>query len=171
MEDIEIPTEHLHETIKEKTEELHEAAGWFRFVAISTALMAVFAAISGLIAGHYSNEALIDQIQASDQWSFYQAKGIKAEIKTLEAKTGIVDANAILKYKVQQEEIKKEAEKLQNESKTYLKKHVSLAQAVTLFQIAIAISAISMLTKKKSLWITSLFITLAGIIFFIIGFI
>ena len=171
MEDIEIPTEHLHETIKEKAEELHEVGGWFRFVAISTAFMAVFAAISGLIAGHYSNEALIDQIQASDQWSFYQAKGIKAEIKTLEAKTGIVDFNATLKYKVEQEEIKKEAEKLQNESKTYLKKHVSLAQAVTLFQIAIAISAISMLTKKKSLWIASLFITLAGLIFFMIGFI
>ncbi len=171
MEDIEIPTEHLHETIQEKAEEMHNAGSWFRFVAISTALMAVFAAISGLIAGHYSNEALIDQIQASDQWSFYQAKGIKAEIKTLESKAGMVDVNAALKYKAEQQEIKKEAEKLQNESKTLLKKHVSLAQAVTLFQIAIAISAISMLTKMKSLWITSLFISLAGIVFFMIGFV
>ena len=76
-----------------------------------------------------------------------------------------------MRYKAEQDEIKKEAEKLQAESKTYLKKHVGLAQAVTLFQIAIAISAISMLTKKKSLWITSLFISLAGIIFFLLGFI
>ncbi len=171
MEDIEIPTEHLYETIKERAEELHDAGGWFRFVAISTAFMAVFAAISGLMAGHYSNEALIEQIQASDQWSYYQAKGIKAEIKTLQAKTDMADASASLKYKTEQEEIKKEAEKLQMESKTYLKKHVSLAQAVTLFQIAIAISAISMLIKKKSLWVTSLIISSAGIIFFIIGFI
>lgn len=94
MEDVEIPTEHLHEKIQEKSEEMHNACGWFRFVAISTALMAVFAAISGLIAGHYSNEALIDQIQTSDQWSFYQAKGIKAEIKTLESKTGVADVDA-----------------------------------------------------------------------------
>ncbi len=171
MEEIEIPTEHLHETIQEKAEELHDAGGWFRFVAISTAFMAVFAAISGLIAGHYSNEALINQIQASDQWSFYQAKGIKAEIKTLEAKAGLVDVNASLKYKAEQEEIKKEAGKLQTESKTYLKKHVSLAQAVTLFQISIAISAISMITKMKSLWIASLFITSLGLVFFMIGFI
>ena len=171
MEDIDIPTEHLHETIQEKSEEMHSAGGWFRFVAISTALMAVFAAISGLIAGHYSNEALIDQIQASDQWSFYQAKGIKAEIKTLESKTGVADVDAALKYKGEQQEIKKEAEKLQNESKAFLKKHVSLAQSVTLFQIAIAISAISMLTKMKPLWIISLFISLAGIVFFIIGFV
>jgi hypothetical protein len=171
MEDIEIPTEHLNETIKEKTEELHEYGGWFRFVAISTALMAVFAAISGLMAGHYSNEALIEQIKASDQWAYYQAKGIKAEIKTLEAKTAMTDVNIASKYKLEQEEINKEAEKLQSESTTYLNKHVNLAQAVTLFQIAIAISAISMLTKKKSLWITSLFISLGGLIFFIIGFI
>ena len=171
MEEIEIPTEHLHETIHEKANELHDAGGWFRFVAISTALMAVFAAISGLMAGHYSNEALIDQIQASDQWSFYQAKGIKAEIKTLQSKAGLVDSNATLKYKAEQEEIKKEAGKLQNESKAFLKKHVSLAQAVTLFQIAIAISAISMITKKKFLWIASLFVTLVGSIFFVIGFI
>lgn len=77
MEEIEVPTEHLHETIHEKVGE----AGWFRYVAISTALMAVFAAFSSLMAGHHSNEALIDQIKASDQWSYFQAKGIKGEIK------------------------------------------------------------------------------------------
>ena len=170
MEDIEIPTEHLHETIYEKATESHES-GWFGYVAISTAFMAVFAAISGLIAGHYSNEALIEQIQASDQWSYYQAKGIKAEIKALQVKIGLVDATAILKYKTEQEAIKKEAEKLQNESKFYLIKHVKLAQSVTLFQIAIAISAISMLTKKKSLWLASLVISLTGLVFFIGGFI
>ena len=170
MEDIEIPTEHLHETIQEKATESHES-GWFRYVAISTAFMAVFAAISGLMAGHYSNEALIDQIQASDQWSYYQAKGIKAEVKALQVKSGIAEATATLKYKMEQEVIKKEAQKLQTESKFYLTKHVKLAQSVTLFQIAIAISAISMLTKKKSLWITSIVISLTGLIFFMTGFI
>ena len=170
MEDIEIPTEHLHETIQEKATESHES-GWFRYVAISTAFMAVFAAISGLMAGHYSNEALIDQIQASDQWSYYQAKGIKAEVKALQVNSGIAEATATLKYKMEQEVIKKEAQKLQTESKFYLTKHVKLAQSVTLFQIAIAISAISMLTKKKSLWITSIVISLTGLIFFMTGFI
>src|SRR6476659_127944 len=144
MEEIEIPTEHLHETIQEKAKE-HGETGWFRYVAISTAFMAVLAAVSGLMAGHASNEALISQIQASDQWSYYQAKGIKAEIKTLQAGTGIAEAGAAEKYKAEQEEIKKEAEALQLESKAHLSKHVKLAQSVTLFQIAIAISAISML--------------------------
>lgn len=169
MEEIEIPTEHLHETIQEKAKEQGEN-GWFRYVAISTAFMAVLAAVSGLMAGHASNEALISQIQASDQWSYYQAKGIKAEIKTLQAGTGIAEPGAAEKYKAEQEEIKKEAEALQRESKVHLSKHVKLAQSVTLFQIAIAISAISMLTRKRALWIGSLLITLVAIGFFIAGF-
>lgn len=52
-------------------------------VAVSTALMAVLTAIRAHIAGHHANEAVIDQIRSSDQWNYYQAKGIKAEIATL----------------------------------------------------------------------------------------
>ena len=170
MDEIDIPTEHLHETILEKTAESNES-GWFKFVAISTAFMAVFAAISGLMAGHYSNEALIDQIQASDQWSYYQAKGIKAEVNALQVTGGIANQASVSKYKKEQEEIRQEAEKLQGESKILLAKHVKLASAVTLFQIAIAISAISMLTRKKSLWIASLIISMFAVVFFIAGFI
>ncbi len=169
MDEIEIPTEHLHETIQEKARESRES-GWFKYVAISTALMAVFAAVSGLIAGHYSNEALIQQVQASDQWSYYQAKGIKAEIKALQVTGGLASESAVSKYKKEQEEIRQEAQKLQHESKILLDKHVKLAGAVTLFQIAIAISAISMLTRKKSLWIASMIISMVAVLFFTAGF-
>ena len=170
MEDIEVPTEHLHETIHEIAKESGES-GWFKYVAISTAFMAVFAAISGLIAGHYSNEALIEQIKASDQWAYYQAKGIKAEIKSLQLKEGLADPAAISKYKKEQEDIKLAASTAEKESAFHLAKHVVLAQAVTLFQVAIAISAISILTKRKSLWLGSLVISMAGLAFFIWGFI
>ena len=54
-------------------------------IAISTALMAVFAAMASLLAGHHADEAVIEQIRASDQWAFYQAKGIKDEILSLSA--------------------------------------------------------------------------------------
>ncbi len=172
MEEIEVPTEHLHEAIHEKaSEEMHgghgHEKGWSMYVAISTALIAVFAAITGLMAGHYSNEALINQIKASDQWAYYQAKGIKGEIKTLEVMNGKADPSAVEKYKKEQEAIKKEAEKFQEESNAHLEKHVVLARSVTLFQIAIAISAIAILTKRKPLWYMSMAIALAGIYFFI----
>ncbi|MGO9146526.1 MAG: DUF4337 family protein [Desulfomonilia bacterium] len=37
------------------------------WVALSTAILAVLAAVSSLLAGHHSNEALIEQIQSSDK--------------------------------------------------------------------------------------------------------
>ena len=54
------------------------------------------------------------------------------------------------------EEIKKEAEAKEAESASHMKHHVTLARSVTLFQIAIALSAIAVLTKKRPLWLVSL---------------
>ncbi len=81
MEGPEVPLEHLHEEIH------HHAAhgGWISGVALSTAVLAVLAAIAGLLAGSHANEAMMSQIEASDQWGYYQAKSIKAAV--LEAKT------------------------------------------------------------------------------------
>ena len=161
MEDIEVPTEHLHEEINEHAK---EGKRWSLYLAISTAFMAVLAAIAGLMAGHYSNEALIEQIKASDQWAYYQAKGIKAEIAAF---SPLKDTTLIEKYKREQKSIKEIAEDFQKESQVYLDKHVILARAVTMFQIAIAISAISILTGKRWLWYFAILISLAGIVFFI----
>jgi alpha-galactosidase/6-phospho-beta-glucosidase family protein len=170
MEEIEIPTEHLHETIHEKVAEgsKEKEGSWNMYVAISTALIAVLAAISGLMAGHHSNEALIQQIKASDQWAYYQAKGIKAEIRTL-SNNNIQDKEAIERYKKEQETIKQKAESAEKESDKHLAHHVLLASSVTLFQIAIAGSAIAILTKKKILWYGSLLVAAIGAIFFILG--
>lgn len=175
MEEIEIPTEHLHETIQEKVEEEFKKeekkeSGWLMYVAISTALMAVFAAISGLMAGHHSNEALISQIKASDQWAFYQAKGIKAEIKSLEIGLAKAVPADVERYKKEQEEIKKQAEEAQTDSAFHLEKHIILSRAVTLFQISIAISAIAILTRRKQLWWLSMLIAAGGLGFFFYSF-
>jgi Domain of unknown function (DUF4337) len=160
MEDIEVPTEHLHEEINERAK---EGKRWSLYLAISTAFMAVLAAIAGLMAGHYSNEGLIEQIKASDQWAYYQAKGIKAEISALSPSNN----TSIAKYKTEQQSIKEIAEDFQKKSQVYLDKHIILARAVTLFQIAIAISAISILTGKRWLWYFAILISLIGVVFFI----
>lgn len=169
MEEIEVPTEHLHEAINEKAEEGREhGSSWNMYVAISTALVAVFAAIAGLLAGHHSNEALISQIKSSDQWAYYQAKGIKAEVKGL-AVNDPTAATAVAKYKKEQEEIKQKAEEEEKLSEFHLSHHVVLAKAVTLFQIAIAISAIAILTRKKILWYAGLLFSAVALFFFITG--
>lgn len=171
MEEIEVPTEHLHETIHEQVHhsEHSNENKWSLWVAISTALMAVLAAISSLFAGHYSNEAVINQIKASDQWAFYQAKGIKAEIKSLKLDSKSPDTVEYKRYKEEQTAIKEKATLLQEESEAHLEIEKKFAKGVTFFQIAIAISAISILTKRKFLWIVSLIIGLAGSAFLITG--
>ncbi len=172
MEEIEVPTEHLHETIKEKLEEAGEEVknNWFMFVAISTALIAVFAAVAGLLAGHHSNEALIEQIKASDKWAYFQAKGIKADIKSLQPASA-ENTVSIERYKKEQEEIQNQAKEHEELSEAHLAKHIKLARSVTLFQIAIAIAAIAILTRKKILWLGSLALAGLALVFFITGFI
>ncbi len=67
-EEIEVPTEHLHEHMEHEAEEGREK--WVLGVALSSAFLAAFAAVASLMAGHHANEAMIDQIRASDQWNY-----------------------------------------------------------------------------------------------------
>jgi len=176
MEEMEVPTEHLHEEIQEKAEEQKEK--WTLYVALSTAFMAVLAAVAGLLAGHHANEALIERVKASDQWNYYQAKNLKAElvassdrlIHTLSPNTPIEDHKADLaRYEKDKESIKKTAEEAETLSEQHLGRHVPLASAVTAFQIAIAISAISLLTRRKQFWYMGLLLMLIGFGFLIAG--
>jgi hypothetical protein len=176
MEEIEIPTEHLHEEIQEKAEEQKEK--WVLYVALSTAFMAVLAAVAGLLAGHHANEALIERVKASDQWSFYQSKNLKEEIAsstdkilhTLSATPPKEDnSQVIARYEKEKGEIKKTAEEAEKSSEWHLSRHVPLATAVTCFQIAIAISAIAILTKRRKLWFGGMLLTVVGIVFLLLG--
>jgi len=171
MDEIEVPTEHLHETIDEKVEDAikKNEKGWSMYLAISTALIAVFAAISALLAGNHSDEAVIEQIKASDQWSYYQAKGIKADIMELGVAEGKADQSKVDKYKSDQANIAAVAKEHEQESEVHSQKHRKLSRAVTFFQIAIAISAIAILTRRKQLWYGSLLLASGGIVFFIMG--
>ena len=169
MEEMEVPTEKLHETIEEEVEdavEKREKKGGMA-IAISTALMAVFAAMASLLAGHHSDEAVIEQIHASDQWAYYQAKGIKDEILSLSNNPEKEAKSA--KYKSEQAEIQKKAKESEEASANHLEHHAILARAVTLFQISIAISAIAILTRKRLLWFISLGISCIGVFFFVTG--
>ena len=169
MEEMEVPTEGLHETIEERVKEeveKNENRGGMA-IAISTALMAVFAAMASLLAGHHADEAVIEQIRASDKWAFFQAKGIKDEILSLSNSPEKAVRSA--KYKSEQAEIQKDARESEEASHVHLEHHSVLARAVTMFQISIAISAIAILTKKRLLWFISLGVSCIGLFFFITG--
>jgi hypothetical protein len=163
MDDFDDPTESLHEKITEAAREQTEEH-WSTWVAITTAMIAVVAAIAGMFAGHHSNEALVDQVKASDSWAYYQAKSIKAEIienSSLPTK----DTARMKRLKQEQQELQNIAKEEENSSKAHLDKHVKLSRAVTLFQVAIAISAIAIVSRKRFLWLLSIVIAVVGIAF------
>jgi hypothetical protein len=171
MEGPEVPLEHLQEEVHHHA--THDGVPWISGVALSTAIFAVLAAISGLLAGMYANEAMMSQIQASDQWGYYQAKSIKAAI--LEAKTTLAseatdrDKEKAAQYQEEQREIKSEAEHKEAEAKASFHRHEVFARSVTMFQIAIAIAAISALTKRRRFWFVSLGFGLVGVVFLVLG--
>ncbi len=169
VEEAEVPLEQLHEEIH------HRAERWISWVALSTAVLAVLAAIAGLLSGNRANEAMMSQIESSDKWAFYQAKGIKAAV--LDAKMSLggsvndSDRERAAKYALEQSEIQKEAQQKQNEAKADFHQHEVFARGVTMFQIAIAIGAISALTRRKRYWVVSMLLGAAGCIFLALGFV
>jgi len=172
VEEAEVPLENLHEEIHHSAE--HSGENWISWVALSTAILAVLAAIAGLLSGKHANEAMMSQIEASDQWGYYQAKSIKASV--LDAKIALSaapnesDTAKRDRYEKEQEEIKTEAEHKQLEAKSNFHQHEVFARGVTMFQIAIAIAAISALTRKRAFWMVSLLFGVAGCVFLVLGF-
>jgi hypothetical protein len=174
MEESEVPLEDVHEHLHHQAE--HGGDSFVSKVALSTAVIAAFAAITSLLAGHHANEAMIEQIQSSDQWAFFQAKGIKAAV--LSTKIALLESQGkevsekekekLKEYGNEQDEIKKEAEAKAAESKEHLERHELLASGVTLLQIAIAVGAISALTKRKWFWFVSLAFGLGGVYFLVL---
>ena len=171
MEEAEVPLEDLQEHVHHTAE--HSGASWISWVALSTAILAVLAAIAGLLSGKHANEAMMSQIEASDQWAYYQAKSIKASV--LDAKMSLAsapnesDRTKFDRYEKEQEEIKSEAEHKEADAKSNFHQHEVYARGVTMFQIAIAIAAISALTKKRRFWVVSLLFGAVGCVFLILG--
>ncbi len=171
MEEAEVPLENLQEHIHHSAG--HSGEAWVSWVALSTAILAVLAAIASLLSGKHANEAMMSQIEASDQWNYYQSKSIKASV--LNAKMSLTsapnesDRAKAERYEKEQEEIKSEAEHKQTEAKTDFRRHEVFARGVAMFQIAIAIAAVSALTKRRRFWIVSLLFGAAGCIFLALG--
>jgi hypothetical protein len=171
MEEAEVPLEDLTEHIHHSAE---HGASWISWVALSTAVLAVLAAITGLLAGARVNEAMMNQIEASDRWAYYQAKGIKASV--LDAKMSLStqpneqDHAKAERYQEEQNEIQKDAKEKETEAKTNFHQHEVFSRGVTMFQIAIAVAAISALTAKRRFWVVSLGFGAAGCVFLVLGF-
>jgi hypothetical protein len=137
-------------------------------LAVMTAILSTVGAIFGYMGGHsqnaaliYKNEAAIQKTSASNQWNYYQAKSNKQNLAELSVTLTTGDSQekfkqAIDRYKKEKEEIKAEADRLElatqvadQKSVAEMHVHERWALATTLLQIAIALAAITLLTKKR----------------------
>ena len=178
----EVDTDKLREAIDEEIEK--EGGALLRTIALTTALFAAVAAIASLQAGGTVNEALVLkteaavlQAKASDQWAYYQAKGIKATVTDLSGKTFTALDKPVPeeltasreKYSKDQESSREKAEEFEkqrdekNEEAEHLMHHHHFyAQSVALLQVAIALGAVAALTRRRMAWIGSTLLGLIG---------
>ncbi|MBI3593553.1 MAG: DUF4337 domain-containing protein [Nitrospirae bacterium] len=192
--------EKLEETIHELEEERKEhhleekKIAWIKYVALTTALIAVLAAIATMESNFHTNEALLSknssilsQARASDQWAYYQAKGIKGIIydsqKDLlhdlkkDSSLLVNYGEKVKKYKDEQSEIKLKAEELEKQAEENSRKssenmehHHGFALSEVMFQVAIALSSVAAMTRRKELWLLGIGLSTVGLFYFLDGF-
>lgn len=181
-EEYEVGTERAQELIDEKREAAPQERRprWIDLLAVSTALFAVLAAVAALHAGDKANESLLTanravliQTQAVDSWMEFQADSIKkSQQLTLAQLLGKVGGTPqeiaaarkeaarrqTLQDRLRLEASRRDAETaaLSKESTAILREHQRYALAVTLFQIAIGLSAIAALLRFPAVWWVSL---------------
>ena len=181
-EEIEVDTDNLRESIDREIE--RQSGGLLRTIALTTALFAALAAIASLEAGGTVNEALALkteatqlQAEASDQWSYYQAKGLKAAVADAQKNIWVALDKAppsdlatnAQRYLDDQKTSREKAEALEHErdaktaeSEALMHRHHYFADAVALLQVAIALGAIAALTRRRAAWVGSAILGVIG---------
>lgn len=162
---------------------------WQGWLALSTAIMAVLAALTTLYMGKFSSRAIMAQGQESDQWAYYQAKSIKGHtyevnLKTLElqylTQKGLSPEAAaeyqktlgkygeeIKRYDGEKKEIKEKAEGIAKAKLKAQEMGGDFAYALIFLQIALMLASISSLTKRKYLWYIALVCNVGWLFFFL----
>jgi hypothetical protein len=182
----EVETEHLREAVTEELE--REGSSFLKQIALTTAILAAFAAVAALLAGSTVNEALVLkteattlQAQASDQWTYYQAKGIKRETQDAQANAWAAAgkpaperfAKEANRYRTEQKQIEEKARGLERQRDERSRKadhllhaHHRYADAVALFQVSIALGAVAALSRSRLVWYGSMAAGAVGIALF-----
>ena len=166
---------------------------WLSYLALSTVILAVCATLSTFKGGGFSTRSVMSQTQAANQWSYYQAKSVKGYIYEMQkdklelellsmgakAPKGIVDeyrkkieeyGKKLARYETEKAEIQKEAKHHEQVRDDAQKHGQTFGIAVIFLQIAILLSSIAALVKKKLVWIIGMAVGIAGIVYFADGF-
>jgi hypothetical protein len=179
------------DSVRESIHERHAAPPLVKRIALTTALLAALGAVAALKSGTSVNRALVlkteagrFQAEASDQWTYYQAKGLKAQVQDASrtawlaaGKTPPAELDAAIKqYGVEQKDIEKAArekeqarDEASREADELLERHHRFANSVAFIQVAIALGAVAALSQARSVWYGSLGIGAIGAAMFFVN--
>jgi hypothetical protein len=164
---------------------------WLQWVALTTTILAVCAAISSLKSSSYSTRVQIQTTKEANNWAYYQSKSIKehnfnlnrdilSAIRLSEAKNPRLQkylsakikdySDEIARYDKEKEQIKSEADKINQEQEIFKLHNTNFALAVMILQIAIMLSAVAALIKKKILWYAGMVLGTLGCFYMMNGF-
>jgi hypothetical protein len=185
MEEIEVPS----------GEELEELKGkhFTRKVALITALYAVLLAITSLGGNNATKEMLLAQQQASDQWSYYQAKDVREHMdksQRLKLEAELIERKGAMKPKVMerfealQKNLEKEEARYQKEIREIQEKALELEKerdrnrskdtyfdfGEVCLQIAIVMASVSILSTSRMVFLLSTIAAFLGCLLSINGF-
>ncbi len=150
---------------------------WIKGVVVTTTCLAVMTAIAAARGGACATKTQILTASESSKWAYYQAKSIKQNLAESQKNAfevealGAVNADQkalydsklktatgeISRYDSEKNQIRKEAEDAAALNKLVAIKGNFFSGAVVFFQIAIMLSSVSALLKKKFMWVFGLF--------------
>ncbi len=166
---------------------------WLNYLALTTVILAVCATLSTFKGGGYSTRSVLTQSHASNQWAYYQAKSMKGYLYELQREELELElkmsgsrvpkslaeeyrkkidyySNNIKRYDEEKAQIQKDARNYEALHDDAQKHSQIFGIAVIFLQIAILLSSIAALMKKKPVWFLGLIIGAFGVIYFINGF-
>lgn len=160
------------EEIKEHAEHAHDP--FDKTVAGTMAIIAAFLAVVTVLAQHFNAEKLLAQGKASDQWAWSQAKDIRhyvAEATRDTLKDLRPGSAAADKYDKDAKRYKKDAADIQEKARDLEKERDANGEKADRFhfgevflEIAIVLSSLSILTKRRPFFWAGALAAVAGVV-------
>jgi Domain of unknown function (DUF4337) len=147
-------------------------------ISVTMAILAVCVAVVSLLGHRAHTEELLSQNRATDQWSYYQAKNIRRHnyeigvdlLSMMEFKDKAQADKVREKYQKEAERYTKEQAEIEEQAKD-LEKDSALQQrkanrfdlGEVFLEIALVISSLSLLSRKRFYWFLGIVSGLAGL--------
>ena len=166
---------------------------WLNYLATTTVLLAVLATLSTFFGQKNSTRSVISEIKASNQWNYFQAKKIRSYLFEVQKEGLEIDlkmrqetipaslneqmqkrvegfGSNIAKWQDDMNKIEKDALSFEQARDAALMHSQNFGLAVVFLQLAILLSSIAALMKKKPVWLSGLVVGAAGLFYFANGF-